>query len=119
MAGVSNQNIERLFLDRWHALEPEAFDIVRIIWSQALQDQKLASQYLRSLHGPVIGDAYPNIGGLSQKSKIQAQAMTAMFLGITLLRLFADPAEDIDHDALAKGAARILAAGVQTPEPEK
>jgi AcrR family transcriptional regulator len=96
-AQQTNGEIERLILDRWKGLDPEAFEIVRIIWSEALQDHTLAARYLKTVAGPAMA----------------ARTIMAMFLGLVLLKLFGDPTLEAQGDAVAATAARILDQGLK------
>jgi AcrR family transcriptional regulator len=119
MAGAS---IEQLFLDRWRSMDSGALEIVRIIWSEALQDRALAARYLRMVMQPAL-ERFPQTSRTSEAegpepaadAVMMPRVAIAMFLGLVLLKALGDPVLESSGDKVAALASDILGRGLQSP----
>jgi AcrR family transcriptional regulator len=115
--------LEELFLTRWKAIDPQALDMVRILWAEALHDPALAARYRDAVMAPAItGFAAIAPVAAAHESEpatdphMMARAATAMFVGLLLLKALGDPVLEASGVEVAAVAARLLKRGLQPSE---
>jgi AcrR family transcriptional regulator len=91
--------------DRWSAIGPDSLAMLRVILSEALIDPDFRALYRQTLLAPAIGqlDALfsaqlPQLG--KNGAAIDARLVTALFMGLIMLRLFEDDVIEQGGDPL-------------------
>jgi AcrR family transcriptional regulator len=114
---------EELFLAHWKAIDPQALDMVRILWAEALHDPALAARYRDAVMAPAI-TGFAAIAPVAAAHESEpapdphttARAAMAMFVGLLLLKALGDPVLEAPGEEVAAAAARLLKRGLQSSE---
>jgi AcrR family transcriptional regulator len=110
-------SIEQLFLERWTGVDAEALAIVRIIWSEALRDPAFAARYLDVIMMPAmtgLSGVQPGFADGDTGMRTASRVVTAMFVGLVLLKALGDPVLQGDGNEAAALAANMLGRGLMT-----
>jgi AcrR family transcriptional regulator len=83
---------------RWHDLTPDVLAMMRVVWSEALINRDLASQYCETILAPALSapeallQGFINRGDMLDTDVPMAlRTMAATLIGFSMLRLLGDP----------------------------
>jgi AcrR family transcriptional regulator len=111
--------------DRWASLTPETLAMMRVIWSEALNNPALAQLYLDQIILPVLNAPQSVFRELAERGVIASanvaatlRIITAAFLGLALLKLLEDADLQQAPDAAASALADLILNGLLPRNPE-
>jgi AcrR family transcriptional regulator len=105
---------------RWTAIGPDSLAMLRVILSEALIDPDFRDLYRGTLLSPAIDQLIDLFSAHSSQlgedsSLIDARLVTALFMGLIMLRLFEDKVIERGSDALLDRLATFVERGLSQP----
>lgn len=111
--------LKRLISQRWALLTPAQLDLVRVILSEVLIDERLRAMYLDKVIGPALNLPVGYFEVLLAAGKIRAvdlallsRVITGAFMGLVLLRLLGDPVMMTRWDDVPGELSHVLLSGL-------
>jgi AcrR family transcriptional regulator len=105
---------------RWDSMTPETLAMMRVVWSEALINRDLASQYCETILAPILAAPEPLFQHLMQRGEMTdtdipmaIRTMAATFIGFTMLKLLGDPFVNERSADVPAQLAEILIAGLK------
>ena len=112
--------LRRMIAARWDGMTPEVLAMMRVVWSEALINRELASQYCETILAPVFAAPEPMFQHLLEQGELAdtdipmtIRTMAATFIGFTMLKLLGDPLVNERSADVPAQLAEILLAGLK------
>jgi AcrR family transcriptional regulator len=111
--------LQGMITTRWESQTPETLAMMRIIWSEALTNRELASQYVDKIIGPTLEEPVAYFESLAASGVITAtdipmtmRIIVSSFLGLALLKMLGDPLLESRSDEIPHHLASLLLNGL-------
>jgi AcrR family transcriptional regulator len=113
--------LRMLIASRWNDTTPEVLAMMRVVWSEALINRDLASQYCETILAPILAGPEPLFQSLIDRGEMvdtdvpmAIRTMAATFIGFTMLKLLGDPLANERSADVPAQFAEILIAGLKS-----
>jgi AcrR family transcriptional regulator len=114
------QLLRLMVASRWNNMTPETLAMMRVVWSEALINRNLASQYCETILAPILAAPEPLFETLIARGDMvdtdvpmTLRTMAATFIGFTMLRLLGDPLVNERTEDVPAQLAEILLEGLK------
>jgi AcrR family transcriptional regulator len=114
------QLLRLMVASRWNSMTPETLAMMRVVWSEALINRNLASQYCETILAPILAAPEPLFETLIARGEMvdtdvpmALRTMAATFIGFTMLRLLGDPLVNQRSEDVPAQLAEILLEGLK------
>lgn len=115
---ASPPSLPDMLRDRWATIGPDSLAMLRVILSEALIDPDFRGLYRQTLLAPTIDQLAELLAGQSAQagdfgsSPYDARLMTALFMGLVMLRLLGDDVIEQGDDVLLDRLSAFVERGV-------
>lgn len=122
--GFDLTSLPELMRARWSAIDAPALAMLRVVLSEALINVDFRDLYRQTLLDPAIEQLAAPLQALAGKagsrdtSQSDARLVTALFMGLLMLRLLGDKPTEEGGDALLDRLSALIEQGL-APQPER
>jgi AcrR family transcriptional regulator len=117
---ILDQLLRLMVASRWDGMTPEVLAMMRVVWSEALINRDLASQYCETILAPTLAAPEPLFQHLLERGEMAdtdipmaIRTMAATFIGFTMLKLLGDPVVNERSADVPAQLAEILLTGLK------
>jgi AcrR family transcriptional regulator len=118
--------LQSMITNRWETQTPQMLAMMRIIWSEALVNRELATQYVNKIISPTLDGPLQMFEMLESSGAIASQDVPMMlrivvssFLGLALLRMLGDATLQERASEAPQHLANLLLNGLLPRTPER
>jgi AcrR family transcriptional regulator len=115
-----DQLLRLMVASRWDGMTPEVLAMMRVVWSEALINRDLASQYCETILAPTLAAPEPLFQHMLERGEMSdtdipmaIRTMAATFIGFTMLKLLGDPVVNERSADVPAQLAEILLTGLK------
>jgi TetR/AcrR family fatty acid metabolism transcriptional regulator len=112
-----------LFQERWKSFSPQMLGILRVVLSEVLVDPDIRKRFFSRVMSPAMKPLESQLASLASRRAISSRnammtsrALTAMFMGLLMLRMVGDEEIESRGDGALADVVALLADGLRPRE---